>query len=1358
MEQASQRAHSRAPRAGLSTRSAEWDKYPEPEGSLTTPPLSPLLAPASPRKSPFLVPLDRLVPAGVIVLEAHELAPASESALELEPPQEDDQGWSRLTWTSLQPIVLPPELEFLFAPIAPPPPPPSPLDLLLPLAPSPSSSSPKKRKSTASSTPRKKPRIKAPPRLLDDLLALQDALVVRATFRVVDDGSTALVRVYLVPTDLDERKLERVERTAKARPADSTVVRVLAAVRTGKASWEGDVGGVGPSLLDDPDKRSLLELYRSVPSPPSDLATLQTLSDLTPTILDRLEDALADSTLGLKTELFPYQRASLTKMLARELVPQRHPSPAYDLTHSSIDGRRFYVSVGGDVRLDPPTFEEPKGGVLAEEMGTGKTVICLALILSTQGALPSLSSVRTYLDGTPSPPPLIMTPMALTLPFSSYHTESLRGRPRVPPPLLGYERSTVEIEEHAALLLAQSLSDSLLPPKPFPSLRQLLVHLIKSRAVPYDPLDPRLEGSELGAELAQNTPFYSLYPSPEQLERSREGRKGSYGPVKILVSTTSLVVVPTDLVRQWKGELEKHVEEGQLKVLVLRTVKDKFPSPEELVTYDAVILSVVRFSDAANDPESPLRQIHWKRLFVDEGHALSGANQLRKLAEELHCECRWAISGTPTTNLRGQDDEGALFSRSSTSGGSEVDYQRLGEIYSRFLHHPAFSKPDLWRSVVTVPLLQDGRGAARLADILGRSLVRNDPERIKEAYTLPALTTRVTYLDFLEEERKTYNSLLAVFAVNSIQTQRVDQDYLFAPQNRKYLDELTLNLGTSSVFFAASTTYGRMWDAIKYSQERLASEKSAAWTPEDRLGQQKAIEVMQEALADRQWRHVMQSQSIAFDVSGLDPALVKSYRGLSPLDAQDRTLVPSSQLVQLRTNLKEVRRPTVGAFEDEDELVEELITFEEKRVREIDTPAVEPDPPATTPKRKRKAPGEVERLLPLPEDSQLSKVEVGATTSAKLNYVIAEVQRYPEDKFIVFSSTLSDLVFAQLSEAFDIVGIPHAIFAGHARKRDRGATAAEFNASPASKCRAILVDAKMGGRGMQLAGANRVIMLEPIWLPDLEVQAAKRAHRLGQTKPVDLQVLVIKNSYEDALLMRRGQLGQADFAKTKQPQRDSKLRDLLQAAEYLEPTGATPDLATRVKLIRPDPVSIESATRDFAEVTEEEEEAGAPPRKKTPPTFEYSYFEKSAPPKPEESGSRERLDLDTPQLGRLGAGDGLGAGGNEVQGLSKERSSAVNPESSSIIKATRTEQYFHLQLQLAHLERVLALLATSHESQIEGRQVLGEINALPHCRAEEAAFSKRQAELQATFNTQQDLWQQAADDLINHSTSISIGG
>ena len=225
-------------------------------------------------------------------------------------------------------------------------------------------------------------------------------------------------------------------------------------------------------------------------------------------------------------------------------------------------------------------------------------------------------------------------------------------------------------------------------------------------------------------------------------------------------------------------------------------------------------------------------------------------------------------------------------------------------------------------------------------------------------------------------------------------------------------------MSTSSVFFASTELYDRLQKAIVYSNEQLASHKSLLWSEEDRQGQRKAISVIEEALHDREWRHVVQSTAIAFEVRGLDESLVKTFSGLPAAhNPNHRTLLPSSQLVRLRTDLKEVRRPDIGKWQDDEELVEELITYEEKRRREENAPADPNAPPS--PRRKRK-PGEVEQLLPLPGDSDLLKVTVGATTSVKLNYVISQVQKYPEDKFIVFSSTLSDLVFAQLSEAFDM--------------------------------------------------------------------------------------------------------------------------------------------------------------------------------------------------------------------------------------------------------------------------------------------------------------------------------------------------
>ena len=113
------------------------------------------------------------------------------------------------------------------------------------------------------------------------------------------------------------------------------------------------------------------------------------------------------------------------------------------------------------------------------------------------------------------------------------------------------------------------------------------------------------------------------------------------------------------------------------------------------------------------------------------------------------------------------------------------------------------------------------------------------------------------------------------------------------------------------------------------------------------------------------------------------------------------------------------------------------------------------------------------------------------------------------------------LVFSQWTGLLDRVE-PHLRRAGldfarlDGSTRDRGAVVDRFQAADGPPV--LLISLKAGGTGLNLTAADHVFLLDPWWNPAVEDQAADRAHRIGQTRPVLVHKLVAEDTVEARIL------------------------------------------------------------------------------------------------------------------------------------------------------------------------------------------------------------------------------------------------
>jgi hypothetical protein len=346
--------------------------------------------------------------------------------------------------------------------------------------------------------------------------------------------SKAVLRVYVLPVDVGHRFLQR------DRSIDPHMFSLIRNLDISLNSWNGQPNADVKEpfeLYTTGEEGSLYFLFNNIPSP--DPTSERISSHFHQQSMIELLDSEFQLP-GLKTVLYPYQRKSAAQMLQRESDERIELDPRLE-RRIALDGTTYYYDPW-DVSFfrSPRFYEACKGGILAESMGLGKTLICITLILATRG----------YLPRTPAQ----------------------------------YDRVTIR-------------------PK-VSSLLDLAVTAVNRHSAPWPYFFEKHEhhtGEYMGnciKLMRQNAPSYEI--PVESIRWNRKAMAMAPAPKKMTLAATTLVVVPRNLLSQWVSELEKHTT-GILNILVMDDNRAALPPPETLRTFDIVLFSRHRFEDEHRD-------------------------------------------------------------------------------------------------------------------------------------------------------------------------------------------------------------------------------------------------------------------------------------------------------------------------------------------------------------------------------------------------------------------------------------------------------------------------------------------------------------------------------------------------------------------------------------------------------------------------------------------------------------------------------------------------------------------------------------------------------------------------------------
>ncbi|KAK9459868.1 P-loop containing nucleoside triphosphate hydrolase protein [Lipomyces oligophaga] len=973
---------------------------------------------------------------------------------------------------------------------------------------------------------------------LKTLEYMYNKYLIRATYKVLRPGMIRF-RIYIVPKDVEGRRFLPLSGSVSKK----RIKNFLSTVNANPLSWDGICEATFIPFLRPPPEHvsSLSEMYNRISPAARDPGNIPDLD-----IVDLVEEIRSGKITGMRSELYPYQRETVVEMLTKELIPDEIIDPR--LTRYTLGNQEFYMdSDTFEVQIRPTFFESICGGILSEEMGFGKTCICIALICITK------------------------------------HQES-----RIPDRYLN-----VPIKY-----------------KYIPALSTLAAYTVTSHGQPWQKYANRLPTRVLNV-LQSCRAFYDI----ENTLYSPAGRDGTRGKAKaatkrIYLSRSTLVLCPDALLSQWELEIAKHVEPEFLSVLIYTTFK---PSVD-MSQFDVVLMSQRRFGLEFKNASSPIHKIRWKRLLVDEGHSMAtSSTYTAQGAKYLNTDRKWAVTGTPVPGLLGIN-VGLNSDSTSISFGAEnridngatrtsSDLARLGHIVTDFLQMPPWTESyGSWTKYCTAPYLDEKR-AEVVERVLTQVLVRHRWTDLEKDVQLPPLYHNVVSLEPSLFNKFNINLFHAFVAVNAVSSDRRDQDYLFHRNNRAQLRRLVTNL-QHSTFYWTGFSADDVQFMIDVANHCLTNGK--VYTEDDIELLRNSIRSGQTVLNNSAWTFSSEYHEMGYFIKGMPQTVVESLpEGMKRAHSLSMA-GPTVLSIQDRSR-KIKRRDELGHILDHEisNIVHELTAFtnDAKGEEESTTGQPQAQPPVSTlasniakmsPRKSTSARTRdtENKMRDLPGVSQhTSKVraehkiqshsstvtqsksfmnysydlstmpinlgpqsvyrsaKIIGTFSSKLTYILSRVlELHREEKIIIFYE-YDDIAY-YIGEGLEILGIDHCFYTTSLPKQTRSKNLMAFNSLP--QYRVMLMDLNLASHGLNVTGASRIFFINPVWQPNIEAQAMRRAHRIGQSKPVYVETLVLKDTIEDKMFDRRRKMTQSEFAAAKTVTDDGPTNELIAQSHFID--------------------------------------------------------------------------------------------------------------------------------------------------------------------------------------------------------------